>query len=138
LEDAPTPLKIADIRARSNEMAVSILGGLGGLYLFEELIAGATGAMTGFPFPEMLVEVVGLFHAGKIEEAANSFYRYVPLIRFAFQQGVGVSIRKEMLHRRGALKSAAIRAPGPVIEKTLSQSLDLLMDSMRRQDVRWI
>ena len=35
-----------------------IFGGLGGVFLLEELLAGATGAMTGFAFPEILVRIV--------------------------------------------------------------------------------
>lgn len=138
LEDAPTPLKTAQIRARAEGLEVAILGGLGGVYLLEELLAGGTGVMNGFPYPEMLVDVVRLFRSGKIEEAADSFYRYIPLIRFAFQQGIDVAIRKEMLRRRGVLKSAAIRAPGSVVEATTSLSLDYLINCMRRQGLPWV
>jgi 4-hydroxy-tetrahydrodipicolinate synthase len=138
LEDAPTPPKVAEIRARSNGLEIGILGGLGGLYFLEELVAGANGAMTGFPYPEMLVEVLCLFRAGKLEEAAETFYRYVPIMRFAYQQGVGVAIRKEILRRRGVLRNATIRAPGPVMDGAMLRSLDYLLASMRRQGVPWI
>ncbi len=88
-----------------------IFGGLGGVFLLEELMAGATGAMTGFAYPEMLVRIVSLYRAGQIDEAAEVFYRAVPLMRFEFQEGIGMAIRKEVLHRRGALASPATRAP---------------------------
>ena len=50
LEDAPTPTKVTRIRAEAGAHPVKIMGGLGGVYLLEELIAGADGAMTGFSF----------------------------------------------------------------------------------------
>ena len=89
-----------------------IFGGLGGVFLLEELMAGATGAMTGFAFPEILVRIVTLFRAGDVDDAADVFYRAVPLMRFEFQEGIGMAIRKEVLHRRGALASAATRRAG--------------------------
>jgi 4-hydroxy-tetrahydrodipicolinate synthase len=58
LEDAPTPYKTARILERAQGLELRIFGGLGGMYLLEELAAGATGAMTGFAYPEILVEIV--------------------------------------------------------------------------------
>jgi 4-hydroxy-tetrahydrodipicolinate synthase len=127
LEDPPTPLKTAQILKHAGDGPVAILGGLGGVYLLEELLSGAAGAMTGFAFPEMLVEIVTLFHAGNTEDAADAFYRYVPLMRFEFQQGIGMALRKEMLRRRGVLKSAAIRAPGAMLDPAAHRALDYLL-----------
>ncbi len=101
LEDAPTPLKVARIRQGSDGFPLTIFGGLGGVYLLEELMAGATGAMTGFAVPEILVQVVKSFHSGELEKAKDIFYHYVPLMRFEFQEGIGMAIRKEILRRRG-------------------------------------
>src|SRR5689334_11064676 len=47
LEDPPTPFKTARILEASAGTPVQIFGGLGGVFLLEELISGATGAMTG-------------------------------------------------------------------------------------------
>ena len=91
-------------------------------------MAGAAGVMTGFAFPEILVKIVALFRAGKIDEAADVFYRSVPLMRFEFQEGIGMAIRKEVLHRRGALASPATRAPGAVLDETTRAALDRVMD----------
>ena len=90
---------------------MKIFGGLGGVFLLEELMAGAAGAMTGFAFPAILVEIVSLFRAGNLDAAAAAFYRQVPLMRFEFQEGIGMAIRKEVLHRRGA-----ITTPSPAKE----------------------
>lgn len=139
LEDPPTPLKTARILDESQDTKVSIMGGLGGVYLLEELIAGAAGAMTGFAYPEMLVEIVKHFKAGEVDRAANEFYRYVPLMRFEFQEGIGMAIRKEVLRRRGALTDASIRAPGAVLDASTRAALDRLLGWMRdKQGVPWI
>jgi 4-hydroxy-tetrahydrodipicolinate synthase len=123
LEDAPTPFKTARILEKAEGMEVRIFGGLGGMYLLEELAAGATGAMTGFAYPEILVEIVRLFRSGRKEEAADAFYRSVALMRFEFQEGIGMAIRKEMLHRRGAIAHPAVRPPAPALDASTREAL---------------
>jgi 4-hydroxy-tetrahydrodipicolinate synthase len=127
LEDPPTPFKTSRILEKAEGMDLRIFGGLGGVFLLEELLAGATGAMTGFAFPEILVEIVRLFRAGRVDEAADVFYRAVPLMRFEFQEGIGMAIRKEVLHRRGALASPATRAPAAQLDGSTREALDRVM-----------
>ena len=136
LEDPPTPFKTSRILEAAGETPVRIFGGLGGVFLLEELLAGATGAMTGFAFPEILVEIVTLFRAGRVEEAADAFYRAVPLMRFEFQEGIGMAIRKEVLHRRGALASPATRSPGAVLDQTTREALDRVMKWVQSRATR--
>jgi 4-hydroxy-tetrahydrodipicolinate synthase len=127
LEDPPTPFKTSRILDAAGGMDLRIFGGLGGVFLLEELLAGATGAMTGFAFPEILVRIVTLFRDGDVDGAADVFYRAVPLMRFEFQEGIGMAIRKEVLRRRGALTSAATRAPGTGLDATTRAALDRVM-----------
>ena len=127
LEDPPTPFKTSRILEQTKGLEVRIFGGLGGVFLLEELMAGATGAMTGFAFPEVLVKIVSLFRAGDADAAADVFYRAVPLMRFEFQEGIGMAIRKEVLRRRGALASAATRAPAAGLDATTRAALDRVM-----------
>ena len=127
LEDPPTPFKTSRILQACGTTAVRIFGGLGGVFLLEELMAGATGAMTGFAYPEVLVKIVSLYRAGKVDDAADVFYRAVPLMRFEFQEGIGMAIRKEVLHRRGALASPATRAPAATLDSTTRAALDRVL-----------
>ena len=138
LEDPPTPLKTARILDASGETPVRVLGGLGGVFLLEELLAGADGVMTGFAVPELLVRILRLFRAGAVDEAADVFYRAVPLMRFEFQEGIGLAIRKEVLRRRGALTSAATRAPAGALDTTTREALDRVLGWVQAQEgVQW-
>jgi len=93
---------------------ISILtGNGGGLFLPEELVSGANGAMTGFAYPEMMVDVCKAFAAGDVERAFDIFDCYLPLAKYEQQAGVGLAVRKHILAQRGAIASAAIRKPGP-------------------------
>jgi len=139
LEDPPTPFKTSRILAAAGDTKVAILGGLGGVFLIEELLAGAAGVMTGFAFPEVLVKVVTLYRAGKIDEAADVFYRFVPLMRFEFQEGIGMAIRKEVLRQRGALADGSTRAPGAVLDDVTRAALDRVLQwTGKQQGAEWI
>ena len=93
---------------------ISILtGNGGGLFLPEELVRGANGAMTGFAYPEMMVDVCAAYAAGNVERAFDLFDAYLPLAKYEQQGGIGLAVRKHILAERGAIASAAIRKPGP-------------------------
>ena len=93
---------------------ISILtGNGGGLFLPEELVRGANGAMTGFAYPEMMVDVCAAYAAGQVERAFDIFDAYLPLAKYEQQGGIGLAVRKHILAERGAIASAAIRKPGP-------------------------
>ena len=141
LEDPPTPFKTSRILSEQDAQGLElrIFGGLGGVFLLEELLAGATGAMTGFAFPEILVQIVGLFRAGRVDDAAEAFYRAVPLMRFEFQEGIGMAIRKEVFKRRGVLADASTRAPGAVLDEGTRTALDrVLAWTARQEGASWI
>jgi 4-hydroxy-tetrahydrodipicolinate synthase len=139
LEDPPTPFKTARILEAAEDTTVQIFGGLGGVFLLEELISGATGAMTGFAFPEILARIMKHWNAGEKDAAADVFYRAVPLMRFEFQEGIGMAIRKEVLRRRGALASAATRAPAGGLDEPTKQSLDRVLAWVTSQKgMEWI
>ncbi|QQP87638.1 dihydrodipicolinate synthase family protein [Skermanella sp. TT6] len=128
-EDAPGLRKLGQIRTwpDTGGRRISILVGNGGLHLPQELRRGADGAMTGFAYPEMLVQVCRRFFAGDADGAEDLFDTYLPIVRHEQQAGIGLAIRKEILRRRGVLASAAVRAPGPKLNADDHKELDSLM-----------
>jgi 4-hydroxy-tetrahydrodipicolinate synthase len=140
LEDPPTPPKIARILEEcADEVPVRIFGGLGGVFLLEELLAGAAGAMTGFAYPEALVEIVSRYRSEDVDGAAETFYKFVPLMRFEFQEGIGMAIRKELLRRRGALADGRVRPPGTALDAATLAALErLLVWTKSETGAKWI
>ena len=116
-EDFPGLAKLSAVRQaieKGDLRQISILtGNGGGLFLPEEMVRGANGAMTGFAYPEMMVDVVKAFKAGNVERAFDIFDCYLPLAKYEQQAGVGLAVRKHILAQRGAIASAAVRKPGP-------------------------
>ncbi|MCC2673204.1 MAG: dihydrodipicolinate synthase-like protein [Ramlibacter sp.] len=136
-EDWPGLAKLSAIRAASDKgelQRVSILtGNGGGLFLPEEMTRGADGAMTGFAYPEMMVDVVAAHARGDRARAHDLFDAYLPLARYEQQAGIGLAVRKHLFQQRGVIASAFIRKPGP---KLSAQDVDDIAFLVTRQDQR--
>ena len=125
LEDPPLMQKIHAIRQATDKF--EIFGGLGGMFLLEELQRGASGTMTGFAFTEILVAVYDAFRAGRLSEAEAIFDRYTPLIRYENQPQINLTIRKAFLHRRGAIANPTPREPFNPIDAGTLNEIDWLL-----------
>src|SRR5215210_3459654 len=133
LEEAPTTIKITNLIGCIEEIEkkAGIFGGLGGMYFYEELSRGAIGIMTGFAYPEVLVRTYELFSKERRREAQEYFFRYLPLIRFEAQLGVGgVGIRKEVFRMRGAISSSRVRFPAPSLDRETLRELEGLVEML--------
>jgi 4-hydroxy-tetrahydrodipicolinate synthase len=136
-EDWPGLEKISALRrfqADGSMRPISILTGNGGLFLDFEMERGADGAMTGYAFPDMLVEVVRLARAGRRDAAHDLFDAHLPLIRYEQQQGVGLAVRKYVLMRRGIIASDAQRKPAGMLSATARAEVDYLLARLSRLD----
>tara|TARA_B000000477_G_scaffold9997_1_gene8388 strand:+ start:1197 stop:2132 length:936 start_codon:yes stop_codon:yes gene_type:complete len=132
-EEWPGLNKLSKLRKHSDNgdtRRVSVLTGNGGLFLPQEMQRGADGAMTGFAYPEMLVEVIKLHKQGRIDEAEDLFDIYLPYVRYEQQPGLGLAIRKETLLRRGAISSSKSRDPGPSLSAEDKKELIRLIDRL--------
>lgn len=136
-EDWPGLAKLAAYRAASDKGEVkrfSILcGNGGGLFLPEELTRGADGAMTGFAYPEMMVDVVAAHARGDRERAHDLFDAYLPLAKYEQQAGVGLAVRKFLFQERGVIASDFVRKPGP---KLSARDVDDIRFLVARQERR--
>jgi 4-hydroxy-tetrahydrodipicolinate synthase len=135
-EDAPGLAKLTRVREaerRDGHRRVSVLVGNGAIYYPQELARGADGAMTGFSYPEMLVEVYERFVAGDVDAAEDVFDAYLPLLRMEHQPGVGLAVRKAILQRRGAIASLALRAPAPSLTAEDQREIERLIRRLERR-----
>ncbi|MGL4288817.1 MAG: dihydrodipicolinate synthase family protein [Phreatobacter sp.] len=138
-EDWPGLEKISTLRgfqAQGTLRPISILVGNGGLFLDFELERGVDGAMTGYAFPELLVDVVRLQQAGRRDEAHDLFDAHLPLLRYEQQPGVGLAVRKYVLMRRGIIASDSQRKPGAALSARARAEVDYLLARLARIDRR--
>jgi len=139
LEDWPGLEKISAIRTleRSGDMrSVSILTGNGGIFVDFEMERGASGAMTGYAFPDMLCELVRLSATGERDRAHDLFDAHLPLMRYEQQPGVGLAVRKYILMKRGVLASDTQRKPAASLSDLGRAEVDYLLARLARLDHR--
>jgi 4-hydroxy-tetrahydrodipicolinate synthase len=138
-EDWPGLEKITALRgfqAEGSMRPISILTGNGGLFLDFEMERGADGAMTGYAFPDMLVDVVRLAKEGRRDAAHDLFDAHLPLLRYEQQQGVGLAVRKYVMMRRGIIASDAQRKPGASLSNLGKAEVDYLLSRLAVVDKR--
>jgi 4-hydroxy-tetrahydrodipicolinate synthase len=138
-EDWPGLEKISVLRGFQKDGSmrpISILTGNGALFLDFEMERGADGAMTGYAFPDMLVDVVRLSKEGRRDAAHDLFDAHLPLLRYEQQQGVGLAVRKYVMMRRGIIACDAQRKPGSSLSSTAKTEVDYLLTRLARTDKR--
>ena len=138
-EDWPGLEKISVLRGFERDGSlrpISILTGNGGLFLDFEMERGADGAMTGYAFPDMLVDVVNHAREGRRDAAHDLFDAHLPLIRYEQQQGIGLAVRKYVLQKRGAIAHETQRVPGTALSAAARAEIDYLLMRIARRDSR--
>lgn len=138
-EDWPGLEKISTLRGWEREGSlrrIAILTGNNGLFLDCEMGRGADGANTGYAFPDMLCDLVRLHRAGQHEPAHDLFDAHLPLLRYEQQPGIGLTVRKYLLHRRGLLGSPTLRAPAAPLTAAARAEVEHLLGRLARHDER--
>jgi 4-hydroxy-tetrahydrodipicolinate synthase len=138
-EEWPNLEKITAVRRFTEEgkmRPISILTGNGGVFVDFEMERGADGAMTGYAFPDMLVDVVRLQKQGERDAAHDLFDAHLPLMRYEQQPGIGLAVRKHVLKLRGAIASDAQRNPASAMSALARAEVGYLLSRLARRDGR--
>jgi 4-hydroxy-tetrahydrodipicolinate synthase len=138
-EDWPGLDKISCLRGFEKDSSmrkISILVGNNGLFLDFELDRGVDGANTGYPFPEMLVDVIRLANSNRRDEAHDLFDSHLPLLRYEQQPRIGLAVRKYILMRRGIISSDAQRKPNIALSTIARTEVEYLLHRLGKHDTR--
>ena len=137
-EDWPGLDKMTALRKFTADGAmrrISILCGNGGLFLPQEVERGADGAVTGYAFPEMLVDLVRSIKAGERTAAHDLFDLHLPLLRYEQQPGIGLAVRKYILKRRGVIACDAQRKPAGRLSPQSIDEIEWMLDRLTKRGV---
>lgn len=110
LESAPVPDRIAELVAGGVAL---VFGGLGGLFLPEELEAGASGSVAATAAPEALTEVGRRFARGDANGAVEAHALACAYLRLE-AGATGRVVRQEAWRQRGVLRSGRMRDAAPL------------------------
>ncbi|MCI0626347.1 MAG: dihydrodipicolinate synthase family protein [Acidobacteria bacterium] len=131
VEAPPTSLKVTEVKQAAGESLV-IFGGLNGNFILEELKRGARGTMPGSDMIPMFIKVWNDCEAGRNKQARAQFNRYLPLIRFELQPGLGVSAMKHNLKAADIIKFTTVRPPTRSLDAAGVEELQEISASIRQ------
>lgn len=119
----------ADIAACGDSVE-GVFGGAAGRFMLDEMARGAAGTMPACDVPGAHAAVWNAWQAGDASGAREAFNRLLPLLNFEMLHGVRGY--KEVLRRRGVIRSAHVRtaATGPLDAHDHAE-LDMILAEIR-------
>jgi 4-hydroxy-tetrahydrodipicolinate synthase len=131
VECNPPAERVAEAVIEAGDV-LTIFGGAAGQSFLEELRAGSQGTMPSCCQPEAFVAVWDRFHAGD-EAGARALFeaQIAPVNRVATRGWNGLYfVNKEILRRRGVIRTAAIRGPIDPVEESMRQEVAALFEEL--------
>ena len=107
-----------------------------GITLLADLDAGATGAMTGAGYPDGIRQIIDPYFAGRRDEAAVQYQRWLPLINFENRQG-GLLAAKALMREGGVIDCEAPRHPFPPMHPQVRAGLIETASRLDPLVLRW-
>jgi dihydrodipicolinate synthase/N-acetylneuraminate lyase len=127
-ETFPNPQKVGRLYQAAGPRLHGIFGGLGGIYLFNELSRGGTGTMPACQFADVMVDIFKRYQEGQVEEARERFMAVQPAL---VMEGLyKMTLMKECLKRRNIFKNTLTRTPEPALDKHDLEELDAIWEKL--------
>ena len=137
VESQPTPAKVDAAVTWAGDL-LGVFGGGGGNYLIEEMRRGSLGTMPGCSQPEAFVDVWERFRGGDEIGARSTFdAKIVPINRISAQSwGAFYHVNKELLRRRGVIRTATVRGPISPLPDIDRRELQEIIDELYDREPR--
>lgn len=117
---------ISEIRRLCGDRLLGVMGGKAGIKLLDEYRRGVCGTMPACEIADVHVKLWQALAAGDGGRAKDIYRLMLPLL--IFETGYGPAIYKEVLFRRGVIRSPAFRQTGGrVLDKLAHAELDDIM-----------
>ena len=131
VESLPVTAKVADMTQKAGDV-LTVFGGAGGNYFIEEMRRGSQGTMPFCTQPEAFVEVWNLFQGGEEQAAREVFDRKIVPINRIGGQGAGLFyyVHKDLLRRRGVIRTAKVRSPAPAVDELTQRELAQVIEAL--------
>lgn len=136
IETAGAAAKLRELIRLGGDAIEGPWDGEEGITLLPDLEAGATGAMTGGGYPDGIRQILDPWRAGRHDEAAVAYGRWLPLINYENRQG-GILTAKALMKAGGIIACEAPRHPFPAMHSATREGL---LRAARRLDplvLRW-
>jgi dihydrodipicolinate synthase/N-acetylneuraminate lyase len=129
-EMTPSAHHISAVVAEVGQDCWGVFGGAFGRWMLSELRRGASGFMPAAEVTDVYVQIWDTFQAGDEAAARHIFNRLLPLINLLLL--LGLPVCKEVLVRRGVIRTAGMRTPGSlVLDADDHRELSIILDDLR-------
>lgn len=131
VESTPLPQRVAEAVAQAGDL-LTVFGGAGGDHLIAELRCGSQGTMPSCSQPEAFVEVWNRCQSGDEEDARAVFDRKIAPVNRIAARGWNAfyHTHKEILRRRGVIRSAKVRGPIAPLDAASARELQGVIDEL--------
>lgn len=131
VESSPTTVMVAETVKQAGDK-LTVFGGAGGNYYIEELRRGSQGTMPSCSQTAEFRQVWDHFFAGDEQGALDIFYRRIlPINRLAAEGwGAFFHVNKEILRRRGVIRTAVVRGPIAPLDEEARGELDRTIEEL--------
>ena len=127
-ETAPGGQRITKLLDAAPSGLEGVFGGAGGRYIMDELNRGAIGAMPASEITEVHVRIFELYKSGDVTGARALYNRSLPLL--TFQAVFRMDMTKEVLKRRGVLRSTHVRVGAVPLDAADQAELGVLLEEI--------
>ena len=110
IEMPQTAAKLRELIALGGDAIEGPWDGEEAITLMADLDAGATGAMTGGGYPDGIRQVTDPYFAGRRDQAAAAYARWLPLINYENRQ-CGLIACKALMKEGGVIRHETVRLP---------------------------
>ena len=128
-ETPPVTHQVSAVLELGGEAVKGVFGGAAGRYMLDEMRRGAIGTMPACDITDLHVEIWSLYQRGEEEAARLLFNQILPLLNMEAQ--FGVLLYKEVLKRRGVIRSAYVRNPSAKLDSYDHMELDEILAAIR-------
>lgn len=134
VESGPPPYKVAQAVDSVGDL-MTVFGGAGGSFFIEEMRRGSVGTMPGCSQPQDFVAVWDAYQAGDEITAQRILFEHIlPVNRLATQSpGAFYHVHKEILRRRGIIRTANVRGPVQPLDRATQQEIGPVLDALDAQ-----
>ena len=129
-ETPPTTMRTTELKKLGGDEVI-VFGGAWGTNFIAELNRGSVGTMPGCAVPEFYSKAWEYWKRGRKDEAYAHMEKIGPLLSLLTRSlDVSYHLDKEILKRRGVIKSVNVRMPTEKPDRITFRELDKLMESL--------
>ncbi|MDR7418242.1 MAG: dihydrodipicolinate synthase family protein [Armatimonadota bacterium] len=110
-EVTPSGQRMSALMRAAGPRLLGAFGGQNGIWMMTELDRGSCGNMPNCATVDVHVRIFNLYRSGERDQAEALYLQFLPLLVLGSQYGVAFA--KEVLHRRGVIRTKVARDPQP-------------------------